>query len=50
MIQEAINSVINRVDLSEEQMMTVMSEIMAGECTDAPLSYTQLTLPTICSV
>jgi anthranilate phosphoribosyltransferase len=37
MIQEAINSVINRVDLSEEQMMTVMSEIMAGECTDAQI-------------
>ena len=36
-IQEAIKVVIDRQDLSREQMQTVMNQIMTGECTPAQI-------------
>ncbi len=36
-IQQAIKTVLERHDLSREQMQTVMQHIMTGECTDAQI-------------
>jgi anthranilate phosphoribosyltransferase len=38
MIKEAINSLIEREDLTEENMVGVMNEIMEGKCTDAQIA------------
>lgn len=38
MIKEAINSVVNRQDLDEQQMVAVMDEIMTGAATDAQIA------------
>lgn len=37
MIKEALARVVNRQDLSEEEMMAVMDEIMSGACTPAQI-------------
>ena len=37
MIKEAIGKVVTGTDLSEQEMVTVMDEIMSGECTDAQI-------------
>lgn len=37
MIREAINKVVDRVDLEEEEMVQVMEEIMSGEATPAQI-------------
>jgi len=37
-IQQAINSVIEHVDLAEESMVAVMRQIMTGEATDAQIA------------
>ena len=38
MIREAIGKVVERADLSEQEMIGVMQEIMTGEATDAQIS------------
>ena len=37
-IQAAIQTVINKTDLSENEMRSVMNNIMTGECTDAQIA------------
>ncbi len=37
-IQTAIQTVINKTDLSENEMRSVMNNIMTGECTDAQIA------------
>jgi len=36
-IKEALNRVVNQLDLSTEEMQDVMREIMTGQCTDAQI-------------
>ncbi|WIO74101.1 anthranilate phosphoribosyltransferase [Porticoccaceae bacterium LTM1] len=36
-IKTAINSLLNNIDLSREQMSAVMEQIMTGQCTDAQI-------------
>ena len=36
-IKEALNRVVNNLDLSTAEMQDVMREIMTGQCTDAPI-------------
>ncbi len=38
MIKEAIQKVVNRIDLSEKEMIEVMTEIMTGEATEAQIA------------
>jgi len=37
-IQDAIQTVINKTDLSKDEMRSVMNNIMTGECTDAQIA------------
>ncbi len=37
-IQKAIQTVINKTNLSDDEMRSVMNNIMAGECTDAQIA------------
>ena len=37
-IQIAIQTVINKIDLSEDEMRSIMNKIMTGECTDAQIA------------
>ena len=46
-IQEGISKVVSNQDLQKQEMSSVMFEILGGKATDAPVSYTHLTLPTI---
>ena len=36
-IKEALNWIVNNLDLSTEQMQSVMRQIMTGQCTDAQI-------------
>jgi anthranilate phosphoribosyltransferase len=36
-IKEALNRVVSQLDLSTEEMQSVMREIMTGQCTDAQI-------------
>ena len=36
-IREALNRVVNHLDLTTEEMQSVMREIMTGQCTDAQI-------------
>ncbi|HTN31107.1 MAG TPA: anthranilate phosphoribosyltransferase, partial [Pseudomonas sp.] len=36
-IRDALNRVVNHLDLSTEEMQAVMREIMTGQCTDAQI-------------
>ena len=42
MITEAIATVVNGENLDKEMAAAVMDEIMSGEATQAPVSYTHL--------
>ena len=42
MIKEAIVKIVNKEDLTYVEAYTVMNEIMSGETTPTPVSYTHL--------
>ena len=47
MIKEAIIKLSKKQDLAYAEAEAVMDEIMSGQATPVPVSYTHLTLPTI---
>ena len=49
-VQRAKILLFTRVASSADQSQSIDSNTGSGECTSCPVSYTHLTLPTICSV